>query len=172
MEIHSTADAERQIAVWRNRSGCSFWEYPSSSNGEDHSYEIQVDNGLLNDLRIVPPTFLTFIITMRRGNLHHIILSMVTGSKSKTTAAVGIFEWFGSGTPQDIRVNASRKPWSATVDFSSVVPEPDRTYVLAVNTLCLVRPGGCKSAADLLPGVWSRWPPLRNKQPLELPKGQ
>src|SRR5437667_11616273 len=44
--IHSTEDAQRELAAWRQRSDRYFWDEPSSNNSE-HSYTIQVETRLL-----------------------------------------------------------------------------------------------------------------------------
>jgi flagellar basal body-associated protein FliL len=152
-EIHSTADAERQIAAWRNRSDRSFWGNTSTDN-RDRSYDIHVDNGLLYRLRIASPTMVGTTITMRDGELRYIILTMFTGKNPNTTAGVWVQEWFDSGTASDFRVSVKDRPRKASVEFSSRVPEPERQKAFALNTSCLIRLGGCRSAEDILPGVW------------------
>jgi hypothetical protein len=156
-EIRSTADAKRQIAVWRNRSGRSFSE-ETSPNGKDRSYDVGVENGLLHRLRIVPPTMVGMTVTMRNGELCFIILTMFTGWNPNTTSGVWVQEWFGPGAVDGFHVNAKDRPWKATVEFSSAVQESDRMRAFALNTVCFVRPGGCRSAEDILPGVWSSGP--------------
>ena len=93
-------------------------------------------------------------ITMRGGELRYIILTMLTGRDSSTTAGVWVQEWFGAGTVKDFRVNNKDKPWKATVEFSSAVPDSERENAFALNTQCFVQLGGCKSAQDILPDVW------------------
>lgn len=152
-EIRSTADAERQIAAWRARSAPSFSQ-ESSAPGGDHTYNIQVENGLLHRLRIVPPTMVGMTIGMRNGDLRYIILVMFTGRNPNTTSGVWVQEWFGSDAAESLHVNGSDRPWKATVDFSSAVPESQRGKAFSFNTRCFVQLGGCKSAEEILPGVW------------------
>lgn len=151
--IHSTADAERQVAAWRNRSGRDFWESTSPSDG-DQSYDIHVDNGLLHRLRIAPPTMVGMTVTMRDNRLRYIILTMFTGRDPARTSGVWVQEWFGSGTVSDFRVNGKDRPWKATLEFSSAVPDDEREKAFALNPKCLVRLAGCRSAEDILPNVW------------------
>jgi hypothetical protein len=152
-EIHSTADAERQIAEWRNQSGRVVSENTSPGNG-DHSYDVEVENGLLHRLRIVPPTTVGITVGMRNSGLRYITLVMFTGRKPETTTGIWVQEWFGSGTGNDFRVNAKDRPSKATVEFSSAVPGAERERAFGLNTKCFVKPGGCRSAEDILPGIW------------------
>ena len=50
--IHSTADAEHMIAIWRNRQDSHFSDEQALPDG-DHSYTFQVENAPLHQLRIV-----------------------------------------------------------------------------------------------------------------------
>lgn len=163
-EIRSTADAQREIAAWRSRSGTQFWE-ESDHLGGDHNYDAHVDNIFLSRLRIVEPTNVTLGVTMNDGKLRSVTLVMFTGRLPSTTSGVWIQEWFDSRAVGDLRVNAKDRPWKATVEFSSVVPEPQREEAFALNTKCFVRPGGCKSAEDVLPAVWKLGAPLSGYLP-------
>ena len=160
--IHSTADAEREIAIWRSRSDRRFTDESPLSNG-DRSYTVQVENGLLNRIRIVPPTAISMIVTIGNGQLKGIILVMFTGRSPSTTSGVWVQEYFGSGATNDFHVNPKGRPWKATVDFSSAAPESQREKAFALNTKCFVQPGGCKSAEDILPGVW-QWDTAQQSQ--------
>src|SRR5215469_7832599 len=46
-DIRTTADAQREIAAWKNRSGQQFWQ-ESDHPGGDHNYDAQIDNILLS----------------------------------------------------------------------------------------------------------------------------
>jgi hypothetical protein len=151
--IRSTADAEREIAAWRNRSGRDFWESTSPNDG-DHSYDIHVDNGLLHRLRVAPPTAVGMTITMRNSQLRYVTLIMFTGRDPSKTAGVWIQEWFGSGTANDFRVNTKDRPSKATLEFSSAISDSQREKAFALNAGCVVRLAGCRSAEDILPNVW------------------
>lgn len=159
--IRSTADAEREIEIWQRRSAESAWEQTSSQGG-DHSFNTRVENGLLHRLHICPPTAAALTITMRDGQLRNIILVVFTGSESNTTPGVWVQEWFDSGTATDFYVKQKDKPWRATVEFSSSVPEAGREKAFALNAECFVTPGGCKSAQEFLPDVWQLADSIRN----------
>jgi hypothetical protein len=93
-------------------------------------------------------------ITMRDGELRSIILVMFTGREPNTTSGVWVQEWFDSGAVNDFHVNQKDRPWKATVELSSAVPEAEREKAFALNAECFVRPKGCRSAEDILPAVW------------------
>ena len=67
--IRTTADAEREIAAWRARSGRQFWV--ESRDGAEKTYDAQIVNGLAG-LGFVELTKLTLDITMHEGNLRRI----------------------------------------------------------------------------------------------------
>jgi hypothetical protein len=152
-EIHSTIDAERQIAAWRDRSGRDFQEV-ISPDGRDHSYDIQIENDLLHRLRLVPPTMIGLSIIMRNGELHSIIVVMSSGRPPTPPSGVWIQEWFDSNTDSGFHVISKDKPWKATVDFGAATPLAKRKKAFAMNSGCFVHLGGCRSAEDILPGVW------------------
>jgi hypothetical protein len=161
-EIHSTSDAERQIAAWRNRSGWSFWQEKSTPSG-DHTYDIHVENGLLHHLRIVPPTMVGMTISMHDGELRSIILTMFSGRDPSTTSGVWVQEWFASDAANSFHVNDNGRPWKATVDFSSATPQAQRAKAFSLNSKCLVRPSGCRSAEEILPSVWQLAAPVSSR---------
>ena len=152
-EIQSTIDAGQQIATWRHRSGRSF-EEKTSPDGRDHSYDIRIQNGLLHHLRIVPPTMAAMTVIMRDGELRSVIVVMFSGRGPSTTSGIWVQEWFDSDTVRGFRVNPKGRPWKATVDFSAAVPKAEREKAFELNAECFVQLGGCRSAEDILPGVW------------------
>jgi len=152
-QIRTVADAERQITIWRRRSGVSLNEETSLQDG-DHSYDIRLDNSLLYLLHIVPPTMVGMTITVRDGRLRSVILAMFTGRRPNTTSGVWVQEWFDSADTSNLHVNDKDKPWKATVQFSSAAPEAARERAFALNAECFVKLGGCKSAEEILPAVW------------------
>jgi len=91
-------------------------------------------------------------ITMRDGKLRCVTVIEATGWHP--VASVFIQEWFDEDVSNRFHVGSNRKPSTATVEFPSSKPEVQRRKAFAVNTDCLVKPGGCKSAEDILPGVW------------------
>lgn len=152
-EIQSTKDAGRQIAAWRNRSGRIIDE-EISPDGRDRSYDIKVENGLLHQLCIVPPTAIGMTVIVRDGELYSIIVVMFSGRAPSTTSGVWIQEWFDSDPVRGIHVNPTGRRWKATVDFSAALPKAEREKAFALNAECFVHLGGCRSAEDILPGVW------------------
>lgn len=150
--IHSTADAQREIAIWQKRSRESSWEV--STQTQDRIFDTRVDNGLLHYLHICPPTVAALSISIRDGQLRNIILVLFTGSNPNTTPGVWIQEWFDSGTPANFYVKGKDKPWRVTVEFSSTVPEAEQEKAFALNANCFVKLKGCKSAEEILPNVW------------------
>lgn len=151
-QIHTVADAEREITAWRKRSDVRLNE--ETSHDGDHSYDIRADNSLLYRLHIAPPTMVGMTITVRDGQLRSIILAMFTGREPNTTSGVWVQEWFESGAASNLHVNDKDKPWKATIEFSSSAPKVARERAFALNAECFVRPGGCRSAEKILPGVW------------------
>jgi len=151
--IHSTTDAEREIDAWRKRAGPQFWE-ESDQLGGDHSYEGQIENLLLARLGFAEHAAVTLSVTMRGGELRSITLMMTAGRRPMATPSVWVQEWFDPSKPPHFRVLQKDKPWAAIVEFSASVPEVERDRALTLNAKCFVQFDGCKSAADILPGVW------------------
>jgi hypothetical protein len=150
-EIRTKADAEREIAAWRERSGKDFWE-ESNHAGGDHNYDALIGNFAVARFPFVQPTGVTVGITMRDGQLRCVTVVESTGWRP--VASVDIQEWFDEGMPNRFHVGQRRRPYAATVEFPSSLSDDQRTKAFAVDTNCLVRPRGCKSAEDILPGVW------------------
>jgi hypothetical protein len=149
-EIRTKADAEREITAWRTRSGKDFWG-ESDHPGGDHNYDAQIVNLPIAHLHIVEPTGVTVGITMRDGELRSVTVIESTGWYP--VASVWIQEWFDETMPNRFRVLGNRRPYAATVEFPSSLPDDQRKKAFAVNTKCLVRPGGCKTAEAILPGI-------------------
>ena len=89
---------------------------------------------------------------MRDGKLRCVTVIEATGWYP--TASVFIQKWFDEDAPNRFHVFSNRKPSTATVEFPSSMREVQRRKALAVNADRLVKAGGCKSAEDILPGVW------------------
>jgi hypothetical protein len=150
-EIRTKADAEREIAVWRKRSGRDFWE-ESDRLGGDHNYDAQIVNISIARLHIVEPTGLTVGITMRGGELRSITVIESTGWYP--VASVWIQEWFDEAMPNRFHVGGHRRPAEAFVEFPSSLSDDQRSKAFEIDTKCLTKLGGCKTADDILPGVW------------------
>ena len=151
--IRTTADAEREIAAWRTRSGKEFWV--ESRDGVEKTYEAQIVNGIAR-LGFVELTELTLDITMHEGNLRRINVTEWTAWYR--LASVSIQEWFEfdllSRLPNQFLVSRIEKPTAAVAVFPSSLRDQQRTLASAINTKCLVQPSLCKAAEDILPGVW------------------
>lgn len=150
--IRTTADAEREIAAWRRRSGDEFWV--ESGEGSEKTYKAQIANGIAR-LGFVELTEVTVDVTMHDGNLRRITVSEWTAWYP--LASVWIQEWFDAGlggVPNRLSISRIGKPSAAAVVFSSSLRDDQRTRAFAFNTKCLVQPSLCKTAEDILPGVW------------------
>ena len=150
-EIRTKTDAEDVIANWRRRSGKNFW-IESDHPGGDHNYDAQIVNLAIARFHVVEPTGVTIGITMRDGKLRCVTVVETTGRYP--IAAVMTQEWFDEEMPKRFRVSRNRGSSAATVEFPATLPDAQRARAFTFNTNCLVRPGGCKSAEDILPGVW------------------
>jgi hypothetical protein len=150
-EMRTTADAEREIAAWKKRSGKDFWRESDYLDG-DHDYSALIVNLAIARLRIVEPAGVRVDITMRDGKLRCVTVMESIGWYG--VALVQIQEWFDKDMPNRFQVSRSRRPSMASVEFPSFLPNDQRIKAFAVNANCLVRPGGCKNAEDILPGVW------------------
>jgi hypothetical protein len=150
--IRTTADAEREIAAWRRRSGNDFWV--ESREGLEKTYEAQIVNGIAR-LGLVELTEVTVDVTMHDGNLRRITVTEWTAWYP--LVSVWIEEWFNAGLgglPNRLLVGRTGKPSVAAVVFPSSLRDDQRTKAFAFNTKCLVQPSLCKTAEDILPGVW------------------
>ena len=149
-QIRNKADAEREIAFWRDRAGKDFWQ-ESDHLGGDHNYDAQIENLVIARLRIVEPTGVTVGITMHDGRLRCVTVIESTGWFP--VASVGANEWF-EDPPSRLRVGGHNRPHDAFVEFPWSLPEEQRSKAFALNTDCMTKPGGCKTADDILPGIW------------------
>src|SRR5215471_6946812 len=87
--IHSTADAEREIANWRKRSGSQFWQESDRLGGE-HNFDGQIENLLLARLGVVEPAAVTLSVTTHGGELRSITLMMTAGRRPMGTPSVWV----------------------------------------------------------------------------------
>lgn len=150
-DMRSTEDAQRQIAAWRNREGGQFWQENDHPGGQ-HSYDGQIENLLISRLHILEPTVVTVGVTMQNGQLQNV--AVIIQSVRHPTASVWVQEWFGSGPANRFHVVRKYRPLAAVVEFSASMPDAQREKAFALNTKCFVRPRGCGSAEDILPGIW------------------
>jgi hypothetical protein len=91
-------------------------------------------------------------VTMRDGKLRSITVMESTGWYP--VASVWIQEWFEAEMANRFHVSRKDRPSVATLEFSSSMPDAQRRKAFALDTKCLVQPAGCKTAEDILPGVW------------------
>ena len=148
-EIRTTADAERQITVWRGRRLVTFSDEPIELGG-DKVYAVQVLNSILSKLRIVQPRSLEMTIRMRGGKLRSVWLVFINGPAYGTAIA----EWFVPDPRMRLHVERRLRPWAAYVEFPADLSDHQRNKAFAFNANCLVKPWDCKQAEDVLPGVW------------------
>jgi hypothetical protein len=149
--IRTRADADREIAAWRQRSGKDFWQ-ESDHPGGDHNYDAQIANLAIARLRIVQPTGVTVGITINDGKLR--CVTVIESVGWYPVASVWINEWFDEPMSKRIHVGSHARPADAFVEFPSSLPDDQRSKAFAVDTKCLTRSGGCTTAEDILPGVW------------------
>jgi hypothetical protein len=150
--IHTTADAEREIAAWRGHRLITFYDQPPlpANLGGDKVYEVQVLNTVLSRLRIVQPRALEMALRLRSGELRSVSLIFINGPAHGTSIA----EWFVPDPARRFHVVHNYKPWGAHVEFSSDLPESQRVKAFGFNVNCLVKLWNCDKAEDVLPGVW------------------
>jgi hypothetical protein len=149
-EIRTKADAEREIAAWRKRSGKEFW-MESNSPGGDHNYDAQVANLPVARLHIAEPTGVTVGVTMRDGELRSVT---VIDSVGWCPRSVGVGpRMVRREDAESFHMSGKGRSYATTVEFPSSLPEEQRKSAFAVDTACLVRPGGCKTAEAILPGI-------------------
>lgn len=149
--IRTKVDAEREIATWRKRSGKDFWQ-ESDHPGGDHNYDAQIVNLAVARLHIVEPTGVTVGITMNGGKLR--CVTVIESVGWYPVASVWVQEWFDETMPSRFHVGSHAKPADAFVEFPSSLPDDQRSKAFAVDTNCLTKPTGCRTAEAILPGVW------------------
>jgi hypothetical protein len=154
-EIRTTQDAEREIAAWKVRAGNDFWT-ESDHPGGDHNYDASIVNLPIARMRVVEPTVVRVGIAMNGGKLRNVAVIESTGWYP--VASVWIQEWFDTDMPNRFHVTNKGRPSRAILEFPSTLPDIERRKAFAVNTACLVKPRGCRSAEDILPDVWQLAP--------------
>ena len=150
-EIRTIEDAEREMAAWKARGGKEFWTESEHPDG-DHNYDAAIDNLPMARLRVVEATIVRVGITMNERTLRSVTVIESTGWYP--VASVWIQEWFDTDMPDRFHVANKGRPSRAVLQFPSTLPDAERRKGFALNTACLVKPKGCRSADDILPGVW------------------
>jgi hypothetical protein len=111
-------------------------------------------NGIAR-LGFVELTEVTVDVTMHDEKLRRIAVTEWTAWYP--LVSVWIQEWFDAGLgglPNRLSIGPAGKPSVAVVVFPSSLRDDQRTKAFAFNTKCLVQPSLCKTAEDILPGVW------------------
>jgi len=146
-QIRSAADAERQIAVWRQQFPRGY-EESQSTDGIGHAFKFEVRSGLLSTFHVVPSTGVSVQVSTRSDRLLRIVVGMYTEQ-----ASVWIQEEF-SDDSQVFRVDSQKDrsdiPMKTIVTLGSGTAESTRAKAFALNVNCLMKPGGCKSAQEML----------------------
>lgn len=158
--IASMADAERELEGLRGTFATWQSERVASSN-EARIRQIQIENRLLTSLHLVPHTVLSLAINSRGEDLKQVVVVMYSGDGNSLSGA-WVQEDFAA-PPRAMYVSARRdgtgRPFKVVVEFSNRASSGEKEKALAVNVGCLTRLLGCRSAADILPTVWSPNPP-------------
>ena len=148
-QIHSTADAEREIRTWRQRVGRGYSE-SRSPDGKGLAYQVQVGNGLLSRLPLIPSAGALLQVTTFSGQLNQVLVGVYTDKSS-----VWVQEDFSGKSPEQLYIKSERdsagKAAKTILMFTSDVAAEERENAFALNAACLVKPGGCPHAEDILP---------------------
>jgi len=122
-------------------------------------YEMTFSNKALSRLRVVPYTEMNLIFIELDGALRSVMLDYRAALTSRESPTVHIEQGSfakGCGTRFDVSPHGtSRQMWSGLVVYDQRATPQQRDAALALNVNCLVRLGGCKDIADLLPTMWS-----------------
>ena len=148
-QIHSTADAEREITMWRGRVPRGYTE-SRSPDGKGLACQIQLNNSLLSRLHLVPNSGILLQITLYSGQLSDVLIGVYT-----ETSSVWVQEDFSGKGLEKLFVNSERdgsgKPLKTTVMLTSNVGSGERQNAFALDSTCLVKLGGCPHADEILP---------------------
>jgi hypothetical protein len=121
-------------------------------------YEVEVSNRIFSLFRWVPPTSLKSTFWVRDGVVIENMLDYTTRVDNSRTVTVHASVGFVEGSVFTLHPwNTSTPPdTNGLASISSGSIEDKKQVVLALNTSCLTRFGGCTSIAELLPTVWER----------------
>ena len=117
-------------------------------------YEVNVSNGLLYKLRIVPYTNLRTQFWEQKG----IMQSNSIYFYSLPHGIVDVLVKYCRDCDSSNLYPYENIPTSFTgyVELDLSAPEIARKKALGINTTCLTRWGGCDSTAEMLPTIWQR----------------
>lgn len=126
-------------------------------------YEMTFSNKALSRLRVFPYTEINLIFREYAGELRSEMLdyrAALTGAESPTVHIEQGSIAKGCGMRFDVSPHGtSGQLWSGLVSYDQRATAQQRNAALALNVNCLVRLGGCKDIADLLPTMWSHTSP-------------
>lgn len=122
------------------------------------TYEVVVTNSLLARLHLVPYTELRSKFWLRNGIVYENMLDYMTSLRGRYNVVAHAAIGFNDDPYFAVH------PWddSAPLDsnglahVSAALSNSRKLTVLALDTGCLTRMGGCTSIAELLPSVWQR----------------
>ena len=147
-EIRTRADAEREIAKWRKRLGKESWTELDES-GRGGNYYARIANLPIARFHVAAPSNVILRVTTANGELLSVVVFVNT-----PTASVAIQEWFKPDMQNRFYLSYIKGAVAmARVEFPASLPNAERSKGFAVKTRCLVWPGGCKDAEDVLPVI-------------------
>ena len=156
--IQTPSDAQRELGTLRRSRIYSAEEYVKDEN---QGYRFEMSNGLLSTLRLVPHTGVLLQITMKSGRLEGVLLGMFT-DKSSVWAQEDFL-----ASPGDLHVSTQSdrtgRESKALLMLPSMMPAIKRQQAFAFNSNCLVKPGGCSSAQEILPTLSQQAAPDANR---------
>lgn len=146
--IKSVGDAQRELATLRRAGSYSVEEY---NDGAHQGTRLQMTNGLLSTLRLVPSTNVVLQVTVVQHKMDGVLLGM-----SNDTSSVWVQESFDPLHDEGLSVHARRNglgiPVQALLMISSA-PSARQVGVFALNASCLVKLRGCETAEQMLPSL-------------------
>ncbi len=150
--IRSTEDAEREISVWRHQYSRGYSE-SRSPDGAGRAYAVEMGNGLLSKLRLVPNTWVLLQVVTVSGNLREVLLGVYTDKSSVWVQKE--FSLTDSAMDSEVRYQGERSgaPSRALVMLGPTIGEVATRSAFAFNSNCLVKIGGCSNAHEILPSI-------------------
>jgi hypothetical protein len=147
-QIRTTADAEREIASWKRNMGSDSW-VESDDAGRGGNYYARIANRGIARMHFVESSEIIIRVTIKNGELLSVSIFVNT-----PRAPVAVQEWFETGMQDRFYLSYIKGTVpEARVQFAATIPDAKRRKGFAINTTCLVQPGGCKRAGDVLPVI-------------------
>lgn len=123
-------------------------------------YEMNLSNGSISKLRVVPYAEMNVWFTVYKGSLQEAMLEYRTALTSPNSPVVHVQQGMcahGCGVRFDVNPHGTtQQMWNGLVEFDTRATPQQRDAALAINLACLARIGGCKDIIDLLPTMWMR----------------